>query len=129
MQFVYYQDAECDCDSVFFVGRNDDVIKSSGYRIGPSEVEDVIMKHPAVFECAVTAFPSKNRGAAVKASIILKKDYNPDDELKGEIQDFVRKRVAMYKYPRIIDFVSDLPRTSNGKISRAQIRIRDYKNA
>ncbi len=113
----------------FFVGRSDDVIKSSGYRIGPSEVENVIMKHPAVFECAVTAYPSKNRGAAVKASIILKKEYEAGESLRSEIQDFVRNRVAMYKYPRIIDFVSDLPRTSNGKISRAIIRNRDYRNA
>lgn len=112
-----------------FVGRNDDVIKSSGYRIGPSEVEDVIMRHPAVFECAVTGYPSKNRGAVVKASIILNDGYSTDDKLGKEIQEFVKSRVAIYKYPRIIKFVDDLPRTSNGKISRAKIRQADYQKA
>ncbi|WP_029233358.1 AMP-binding protein [Butyrivibrio sp. VCB2006] len=110
----------------FFLGRNDDVIKSSGYRIGPSEVEDVMMMHPAVFECAVTGFPSKTRGAIVKASIILNKGYKPSNELSAEIQQFVRERVAMYKYPRKICFATELPRTSNGKISRAMIRKTDY---
>ena len=113
----------------FFLGRNDDVIKSSGYRIGPSEVEDLLMKHPAVFECAVTAFPSKNRGAVVKASIILNKGYEASTKLGTEIQDFVKKRAAIYKYPRIIKFIDKLPRTSNGKISRAKIRQQDYKKA
>ena len=109
----------------FFLGRNDDVIKSSGYRIGPSEVEDVIMCHPAVFECAVTGFPSKNRGAVVKASIILKDGVEDTGKLGTEIQEFVKKRVAIYKYPRIIKFVDELPRTSSGKISRARIRQAD----
>ena len=109
----------------FFIGRNDDVIKSSGYRIGPSEVEDVIMCHPAVFECAVTGFPSKNRGAVVKASIILKEGIEDTGKLGTEIQEFVKKRVAIYKYPRIIKFVDELPRTSSGKISRARIRQAD----
>ncbi len=114
----------------FFLGRNDDVIKSSGYRIGPSEVEDVLMRHPAVFECAVTGFPSTNRGMVVKASVILNKGYDACNKLASDIQDFVKKRVAIYKYPRIIKFVDELPRTSNGKISRAQIRLEDYrKNA
>nr|WP_297768864.1 AMP-binding protein [uncultured Butyrivibrio sp.] len=112
--------------NIFFLGRNDDVIKSSGYRIGPSEVEDVIMLHPAVFECAVTGFPSKNRGTLVKASIILNKEYEPSQQLSNEIQDFVRERVALYKYPRKICFVEELPRTTNGKISRALIRKMDY---
>ncbi len=110
----------------FFVGRNDDVIKSSGYRIGPSEVEDVIMLHPAVFECAVTGYPSRNRGAIVKASIILNEGYEDDGKLATEIQQFVKDRVAIYKYPRMIKFVDSLPRTSNGKISRARIRQEDY---
>ena len=110
----------------FFLGRNDDVIKSSGYRIGPSEVEDVIMLHPAVFECAVTGFPSRNRGTLVKASIILNQDFEPSQQLSNEIQDFVRERVALYKYPRKICFVKELLRTTNGKISRAQIRKMDY---
>lgn len=111
----------------FFLGRNDDVIKSSGYRIGPSEVEDVIMKHPAVFECAVTGYPSKNRGTLVKASIILNEGYSPSVMLQNEIQNFVRERVALYKYPRKICFATDLPRTTNGKISRAMIRKMDYQ--
>lgn len=110
-----------------FIGRNDDVIKSSGYRIGPSEVEDILMKHPAVFECAVTGYPSKNRGYLVKASIILNNGFENDAHLKRKLQDFVKERSAIYKYPRIIDFVSDLPRTSNGKISRAKIREMDRK--
>ena len=109
----------------FFVGRNDDVIKSSGYRIGPSEVEDILMKHPAVFECAVTGYPSRNRGSVVKASIILNEGYVGDSKLGTELQDFVKKRAAIYKYPRIIKFMDELPRTSNGKISRALIRKMD----
>lgn len=109
----------------FFVGRNDDVIKSSGYRIGPSEVEDILMRHPAVFECAVTGYPSKTRGTVVKASVILNQGFRPEGHLKTELQDFVKERAAIYKYPRIIEFAEDLPRTSNGKISRAQIRKRD----
>ena len=113
----------------FFLGRNDDVIKSSGYRIGPSEVEDILMKHPAVFECAVTGFPSKTRGSVVKASIILKKDYEASTKLMAELQDFVKKRAAIYKYPRIIKFVDELPRSSSGKISRAMIRKIDEENA
>ena len=114
--------------SFFFVGRNDDVIKSSGYRIGPSEVEDILMRHPAVFECAVTAYPSKTRGSLVKASVILNEDYLPEDKLATELQDYVKKRAAIYKYPRIVKFVDDLPRTSNGKISRAKIWEMDRKN-
>ena len=109
----------------FFVGRNDDVIKSSGYRIGPSEVEDILMRHPAVFECAVTGYPSKTRGTVVKASVILNQGFRPEGHLKTELQDFVKERAAIYKYPRIIEFAEELPRTSNGKISRAQIRKRD----
>ena len=116
----------------FFLGRNDDVIKSSGYRIGPSEVEDILMMHPAVFECAVTGYPSGNRGEIVKASIILKNGFEAGNGLKTELQDFVKERAAIYKYPRRIEFVDDLPRSSSGKISRAAIRKRDIllqKNA
>ena len=109
----------------FFVGRNDDVIKSSGYRIGPSEVEDVVNQHPAVFESAATGYPSKTRGYLVKASIVLKEGYEPSSELKTEIQEFVKERAAIYKYPRMIEFVDDLPRTFNGKINRAMIRKKD----
>ncbi len=118
-----YRDSE---GYFFFLGRNDDVIKSSGYRIGPSEVEDILMKHPAVFECAVTGYPSKNRGSVVKASIILNKGFSKESGLKTELQDYVKKRAAIYKYPRMIEFTDDLPRTTNGKISRAAIRRRDF---
>ncbi len=111
----------------YFVGRNDDVIKSSGYRIGPSEVEDILMRHPAVFECAVTAYPSKTRGSLVKASVILSDEYKPDNKLATELQEYVKKRAAIYKYPRIVKFVNDLPRTTTGKISRAKIREADYR--
>ncbi|MFQ9514626.1 MAG: AMP-binding protein [Eubacterium sp.] len=111
----------------YFVGRSDDVIKSSGYRIGPSEVEDILMKHPAVFECAVTGYPSATRGAIVKATIILNKGFEPDHCLKTELQDFVKERTAIYKYPRRIEFVEDLPRTVTGKISRKKIREADEK--
>ncbi|MBO4787718.1 MAG: AMP-binding protein [Lachnospiraceae bacterium] len=118
--------ARIDADgNFFFVGRNDDVIKSSGYRIGPSEVEDILMRHPAVFECAVTGYPSKTRGTVVKASVILNQGFRPEGHLKTDLQDFVKERAAIYKYPRIIEFAEELPRTSNGKISRAQIRKRD----
>jgi len=109
----------------FFVGRNDDVIKSSGYRIGPSEVEDILIKHPAVLECAVTGYPSKTRGYLVKASIILRDEYEASSELKTQIQDFVKERAAIYKYPRMVEFVENLPRTYNGKINRAAIRKMD----
>ncbi len=111
----------------YFLGRNDDVIKSSGYRIGPSEVEDILMKHPAVFECAVTGYPNGSRGEIVKASIILKDGFEADTGLKTELQDFVKERAAIYKYPRRIEFVKELPRTSNGKISRAAIRRKDLE--
>lgn len=111
----------------YFVGRNDDVIKSSGYRIGPSEVEDILMKHPAVFECAVTGYPSKTRGSIVKATIILNKGFAADSHLKTELQDFVKANTAIYKYPRKIEFVDELPRTVTGKISRQKIREMDLE--
>ncbi len=111
----------------FFVGRNDDVIKSSGYRIGPSEVEDILMKHPAVFECAVTGYPSVTRGSIVKATIILNKGFEPSSKLKTELQDFVKENTAIYKYPRKIEFVEELPRTVTGKISRKKIREMDLE--
>lgn len=110
----------------FFVGRNDDVIKSSGYRIGPSEVEDILMRHPAVFECAVTGFPSRNRGALVKASVVLNEGYEPGNKLAVELQDYVKKRTAIYKYPRMVKFEKSLPHNANGKILRSAIRKADY---
>jgi len=110
----------------WYVGRNDDVIKSSGYRIGPFEVESVLVKHPAVLECAVTGVPDPIRTAAVKATVVLTEGYAPSDELKAELQAYVKKETAPYKYPRVIDFVPELPKTVNGKIRRAEIRKTDY---
>jgi acetyl-CoA synthetase len=109
----------------WFVGRADDVIKSSGYRIGPFEVESALMEHPAVLECAITAAPDPDRGQIVKASVVLSKNYHPSDELAKELQDHVKKVTAPYKYPRIIEFVKELPKTISGKIRRIQIREND----
>ena len=109
----------------FFVGRNDDVIKCSGYRIGPFEVESALVAHPAVVECAVTAAPDPVRGKVVKASIILAKGYEPSDELTKELQDHVKHTTAPYKYPRIVEYVDDLPKTIGGKIKRKMIRNAD----
>ncbi len=108
----------------WFVGRTDDVIKSSGYRIGPFEVESALMTHPAVVECAVTGVPDEIRGQVVKATIVLAKDYKDkaNDHLKHEIQNHVKNVTAPYKYPRIIEFVEELPKTISGKIKRAEIR-------
>jgi acetyl-CoA synthetase len=107
---------------LWYVGRTDDVIKSSGYRIGPFEIESVLMEHPAVLECAVTGAPDPVRGQVVKATIVLMRGYTASDELAGEIKDFVKRVTAPYKYPRIIEFVSELPKTINGKIRRVEIR-------
>lgn len=112
----------------WFEGRSDDVIKCSGYRIGPFEVESALMTHPSVLECAVTAAPDPVRGQVVKATIVLAKGYTPSDELKKEIQNHVKKTTAPYKYPRIIDFVAELPKTTSGKIKRAEIRSNGEKN-
>lgn len=109
----------------WFVSRKDDVIKSSGYRIGPSEVESILMEHPAVLECAVTGVASKKRGYLIKATIVLSDGYEPKDELKLDIQDYVKKEAASYKYPRVIEFVKSLPKTTNGKIKRDEIRRLD----
>jgi acetyl-CoA synthetase len=118
--------AWCDEDGYFwFVGRADDVIKSSGYRIGPFEVESALMEHAAVLECAITAVPDPDRGQIVKATIVLSKNYQPSDELAKELQEHVKKVTAPYKYPRIIEFVTELPKTISGKIRRVQIREED----
>ena len=109
----------------WFVGRTDDLIKSSGYRISPFEVEEVLHKHPAVLEVAVTGIEDKDRGQAVKATIVLQKGYEASKELAKEIQLFTKKIAASYKSPRIIDFVSELPKTISGKIRRASIREKD----
>jgi len=111
----------------WFIGRLDDVIKSSGYRIGPFEVESALMTHPAVVECAITGVPDETRGQVVKATIVLAKEYKDkaSDHLKKEIQDHVKNVTAPYKYPRIIEFVDELPKTISGKIKRAEIRKED----
>ncbi len=112
----------------WFVGRTDDVIKSSGYRIGPFEVESALMTHAAVVECAVTGVPDEVRGQIIKATVILSKEYRdcPDTEaLIKEIQNHVKKVSAPYKYPRLIEFVDELPKTISGKIRRVEIRDRD----
>lgn len=109
----------------WFVGRADDVIKSSGYRIGPFEVESALLEHPAVLECAITAVPDIDRGQVVKATIVLSKNYHASDELAKELQEHVKKVTAPYKYPRIVEFVSELPKTISGKIRRVQIREED----
>ncbi len=108
----------------WYVGRTDDIIKASGYRIGPFEIESVLMEHPAVLECAVTGAPDPVRGTVVKATIVLNKSkgYGPSDALAREIQAYVKKQTAPYKYPRIVEFVDALPKTISGKIRRAVIR-------
>jgi len=109
----------------WFLGRTDDLIKSSGYRIGPFEVESALILHPAVVEAAVTGVPDAVRGQAVKATIVLDSSYAPSDALVKELQDHVKKETAPYKYPRVIEFVDELPKTIGGKIKRAEIRARD----
>ncbi len=110
---------------LFYVGRIDDVIKSSGYRIGPFEIESVIMELPYVLECAVTAVPDPIRGQVVKATIVLVKGKEGSDRLVKEIQDYVKTHTAPYKYPRIVEFAADLPKTISGKVRRVEIRNRD----
>ena len=111
----------------WFVGRTDDVIKSSGYRIGPFEVESALMTHPAVVECAITGVPDEIRGMVVKATVVLGKEWKDKagDELVKELQNHVKHETAPYKYPRIIEFVDELPKTISGKIRRVEIRQKD----
>ena len=124
-KFGYYNTGDTawrDGDGYYwFVGRNDDVIKCSGYRIGPFEVES------ALLECAVTALPHPDRGQVVKATIVLAKGYEPSDELVKEIQNHVKHATAPYKYPRVVEFVRELPKTSSGKIMRTAIRAADMQ--
>jgi acetyl-CoA synthetase len=110
----------------WFVGRSDDVIKSSGYRIGPFEVESALQEHPAVLECAVTGVPDEERGAVVKATIVLAGGFEPGEVLKHQLQEHVKKVTAPYKYPRVIEFVKELPKTISGKIRRVAIREDDH---
>ena len=114
---------------LWFVGRADDVIKSSGYRIGPFEVESALMTHPAVVECAITGVPDEIRGQVVKATIVLSKEYKAQagEGLIKELQNHVKKVTAPYKYPRVIEFVDELPKTISGKIRRVEIRKNDEK--
>lgn len=111
----------------WFVGRTDDVIKSSGYRIGPFEVENALMTHPAILECAITGVPDPIRGMIVKATVVLADGWKDKagDELVKTLQDHVKHVTAPYKYPRIIEFVNELPKTISGKIRRVEIRQKD----
>ena len=115
--------AEADEDGyLWYVGRTDDMIKTSGYRVGPFEVESVVMQHPAVLECAVTGAPDPVRGTVVKATVVLRAGHEPSDALRRELQTFVKERTAPYKYPRIVEFVDAMPKTISGKIRRVEIR-------
>ena len=109
----------------WFVGRTDDMIKSAGYRISPFEVESVLQKHPAVLECAVTGVFDPKRGQVVKATIVLNEGFTGDTKLSRDLQAFVKENTASYKYPRIIEFVEELPKTISGKIRRVEIREKD----
>ena len=113
---------------LWYVGRNDDVIKSSGYRIGPFEIESVLLEHEAVRECAVTGVPDPVRGKAVKATVVLAPGFKGDEYLTKELQTWVKRKTAPYKYPRIIEYIDELPRTTNGKIRRVEIRNSDTEN-
>jgi len=112
---------------LFFEGRADDVILTSGYRIGPFEVEDALVSHPAVVEAAAVASPHRERGEIVKAFIILAEGFSPTDELTKELQDHVKAETAPYKYPRAIDYVAELPKTTSGKIKRAELKRKEWE--
>jgi acetyl-CoA synthetase len=109
---------------VWYEGRADDVIIAAGYRIGPFEVESVCLEHPAVAEAAAVAAPDERRGAVVKAFIVLAQDREPSDELAHDIKTFVRERLSAYAYPRLVEFVEELPKTLTGKIRRIELRER-----
>src|SRR6266849_3155965 len=106
----------------WFVGRGDDVIKSASYRIGPFEVESALLEHPAVVEAAVVGKPDPVRGQIVRAFVVLRKDCTPCEALKSELQDHCKRVTAPYKYPREIEFLTDLPKTISGKIRRVELR-------
>jgi len=112
---------------LFFEGRADDVILTSGYRIGPFEVEDALVSHPAVVEAAAVAAPHRERGEVVKAFIILAKGFSPSDELTQELQNHVKSVTAPYKYPRQIEYVDELPKTTSGKIKRAELKRKEWQ--
>ena len=111
----------------WFVGRNDDVIKSSGYRISPFEVESTLLEHPAVKESAVVGSPDEIRGMVIKAFIVLHDGYPPTEKLAKEIQEYVKRTTAPYKYPRLIEFLPVLPKSFSGKIRRGELREREMK--
>jgi acetyl-CoA synthetase len=121
---VGYRDSD---GYLWFVGRKDDVISSAGYRIGPGEIEDCLLKHPAVMQAAVIGAPDALRGSVVKAFIVLATGYRPSQELKKEIQQAVRTRLAAYEYPRDIEFIDELPLTTSGKVRRVELRQRDLE--
>lgn len=114
---------------LWFVGREDDLITSAGYRIGPGEIEDCLIKHPAISMAAVVGRPDEVRTEIVKAFIVLQTDVDADDSLKNDIKDFVRKRLAAHEYPREIEFVDALPMTATGKIIRKELRESDRKKS
>jgi acyl-coenzyme A synthetase/AMP-(fatty) acid ligase len=113
---------EDDDGYLWFEGRTDDLIISAGYRIGPFEVESALISHPAVAEAAAVAAPDEVRGQVVRAVVVLREDREPSAELAGELQEHVKEQTAPYKYPRIVDFASELPKTPSGKIKRGQLR-------
>ena len=123
------------CDSAYkdedgylwYVGRVDDVIKTAGYRVGPFEIENEIMKLPYVMECAVTSIPDLVRGQAIKASIVLTKGTTPSDKLKKETMKYLRNNLASYKRPKVVEFVEELPKTTSGKVRRVEIKDKDWK--
>ncbi|AWZ01984.1 acetyl-coenzyme A synthetase [Rhodobiaceae bacterium] len=127
--YVTGDTARMDADGyIFYEGRDDDVINSSGYRIGPVEVESVVMEHDAVLECAAVASPDPTRGETVKAFIVLKEGVTGDEKLAKELQDFTKSQTAPYKYPRKIEFVTSLPKTVTGKIQRRILKAREFGN-
>jgi acetyl-CoA synthetase len=107
---------------LYFEGRSDDLIISSGYRIGPFEVESALVSHAAVAEAAVVAAPDEERGSVVRAVVVLRPGFEPSDRLATELQEHVRHQTAPYKYPRIVEFASELPKTPSGKVQRALLR-------
>ena len=113
----------------WYIGRVDDIIKSAGYRVGPFEIENEIMRLPYVLECAVTSIPDKMRGQAIKASIVLADGIQETDQLRKEIMKYLRGALASYKRPKTIDFVHELPKTSSGKVRRAEIKENDWKES
>ena len=114
-----YQDED---GYLFFEGRADDVIISAGYRIGPFEVESVLMEHPAVADVGVVAAPDPDRGSIVRAVVVVQEGFEPSPELATQLQDHVKAVTAPYKYPRQVDFAADLPRTTSGKLRRSALR-------